>query len=66
MTVVDYGNFGRICANAMDRGIENIFAYSNDMVIFLISLPEEMYILVSFCADLVNHVVVNPDCPPTW
>ena len=63
---VDYGNFGRICANAMDRGIENIFAYSNDMVIFLISFSKKIDILVSFCADLIGHIIVNPDRPSTW
>ena len=66
MTVVDYGNFGRICANAMDRGIENIFAYSNDMVIFLISFSKKIDILVSFCVDLIGHIIVNPDRPSTW
>ena len=66
MTVVDYGNFGRICANAMDCGIENIFAYSNDMVIFLISFSKEVYILVAFCADLISHIIVNPDRPSAW
>ena len=66
MTVVDHSYFGRICANAMDRGIENIFAYGNDMVIFLISFPKKIDILVSLGADLVSHIIVNPDCSSAW
>ena len=66
MTVVDHSHFGRICTNAMDRGVEDIFAYSNNMVIFLISFPKEVYILVAFCTDLVSHIIVNPDRPPAW
>ena len=66
MAVVDDRYSGRICSDSVYSRIQHILTYGHDMVIALISITEQIEILISSCTDLIHHIAVDPNGVWAW